>query len=111
MPQFIPTKTENDGVFGIKKFETVEYVTYQDKKKKLKVYVFDTKYDFAKTYFKLNENLFKINETDTFFSATFFLNPTKKDSIIRFVTKIENKTIGFELMKKSYPLVKQLLTK
>lgn len=111
MPQFLPTKTDNELVFGIKKLKSEEYLTYVDKRKKLKIYVFGTNYEALKSEFRLTENLYKVNETDTFFSYTFFLNPPKKDGKIRFVTQIDNRPIGIEIPQGAYPLLKKLLTK
>ena len=111
MPQFIPTKTENTTAFEAKSFETASYSTYQDKKRKLKVYVFDGSYPSIKAAFHLNEPEYVVNETDTFFTFTFFLNPIKRDTNVRFITSIESKTVGIEAPKTAYPLIKKLLTK
>jgi hypothetical protein len=111
MPQFLPSKVENVNAFGLKTFDSVGYATFADNKKRLKIYVLDITYDAIKSVFKTNEKNFKMNETDTFFGYTFFLNPTKKDNLIRFVMFVDGKTIGVETMKNSYPLIKKLLTK
>lgn len=109
MPQFIPLKVENEGIFGIKALEKLEYQTYSDRKKRLKVFVFDMNYDVAKLNFRSAITMYKINEADTFFGSTFFLNAIKPDQIIRFVTVIDGKAIGFEFPKKSYTVIKKLL--
>ena len=61
---------------------------------------------------KLVSNVYTVNETDTFFDATFFLNSTnKRDSAVRFVTSLEGKAVGIEIPKTFYPKLKKLLTK
>ena len=92
-------------------FDTIEYMTYEDKAKKMKVYAFDNEYDYLKTNFKLLENMYKVNETDTFFGYTFFLNPIKDDGIVRFVTKVDGRSVGVEISKRWYKALKKLLVK
>jgi hypothetical protein len=111
MPQFIPTKMENKWILDAKSFEKTNYLTYQDKKRKLKVYVFEDSYENVKANFHLNEPEYVLNEVNTFFKKSFFLNPMKKDTTIRFITSVEWKTIGIEIPKSAYPLIKKLLTK
>ncbi len=61
---------------------------------------------------KLVSSVYTINESDTFYDATFYLNATnKKDSTVRFVTSLEGRAIGLEVPKSLYPKIKKLLTK
>jgi len=79
--------------------------------KQLKVYAFDNDYDYLKANFKLLENMYKINETDTFFGYTFFLNSLKNDGMIRFVTRVDGRSVGVEISKKWYKELKKILIK
>lgn len=111
MPEINPKKVDNNWVFWIKneKFYTsIKYATYYDEKKKIKIFVFDKKYDEMLSNFKL-ANLYKINEADTFFGYTFFLNPLKKDLKNRFVTLFEWIAVWFEVEKTDYEMLKKSL--
>ncbi|MDD2565720.1 MAG: hypothetical protein PHZ26_04080 [Candidatus Gracilibacteria bacterium] len=111
MPKINPKKIENEGVFGIKNekfYEAIKYATYYDEKKKIKIFVFDKSYPDMLSNFKLT-NLYKINEADTFFGYTFFLNPLKKDLSNRFVTLFEGNAVGFEVEKTNYEILKKSL--
>lgn len=111
MPQIIPRKIDNAWFFWIKDekiIEKINYVTYEDSKKKIKVFVFWIKYEQLLAFMKKN-NTFKINESDTFFGYTFYLNMIKKDDKIRFVTLFEWIAVWFETEKNSYEIVKKTL--
>jgi len=111
LPDINPIKSENTWIFDIKNdksFDELKYITYNDNKKRIKVYVFENSYDELKVLFKLNSK-YKVNESDNFFWYSFYLNPAKKDIKIRFITQLEWKAIWFEILKNSYELLKKSL--
>lgn len=110
MPDVFPKKIENKGIFDIHIFRSIEYSTYADEKTKAKFYAFSESYGVMLTNLKLVSPVYGIHETDTFFSSTFFLNPTnKKDTTVRFVTELEGRAVGIEVPKAAYPKFKKLL--
>lgn len=111
MPDIDLKKTDNKGIFNIYLFNKIPFTTYADEKKKIKVYAFGETYDTMLANLKLTSSVYKINETDQFFGYTFFLNPTRKDSTIRFVTAMEGRAIGIEVPKSYYPTLKKMLLK
>lgn len=111
MPDITLKKIENSGIFNIFIFSRIEYSTYQDDKKRIKVYAFDEDYETLLSNMKLTSNVYAVNETDQFFGYTFFLNPIKKDNTIRLVTSLEGHAIGIETTKSYYPTLKKMLLK
>ena len=102
---------ENKGIFDIRIFTSLGYTTHRDDKNRVNIYAFSESYPVILTNLKLVSNVYTIKETDTFFEASFFLNPTnKRDTTIRFVTSIAGKAYGFEIPKIFYPRIKKLLT-
>ena len=111
IPDIIPKIVENKGIFDIRIFASLGYTTYRDEKNRVNIYAFAESYPVILTNLKLVSNVYTIKETDTFFEASFFLNPTnKRDTTIRFVTSIAGKTYGFEIPKIFYPRIKKLFT-
>lgn len=110
MPDVFPKKVENKGIFDIHIFRGIGYSTYADEKTKAKFYAFSESYGVMLSNLKLVSPVYGIRETDTFFSETFFLNPTnKKDTTVRFVTELEGKAVGVEIPKAAYSKLKKLL--
>ncbi len=110
MPDVFPKKVENRGIFDIYIFRGIEYSTYSDEKTKTKAYAFAQSYGVMLSNLKLVPQAYQLNETDTFFDATFFLNSTdKNDTTIRFVTELEGRAIGIETPKAFYPKLKKML--
>lgn len=110
MPDVFPKKVENKGIFDIHIFRGIGYSTYADEKSKAKFYAFSESYGVMLSNLKLVSPVYGIRETDTFFSETFFLNPTnKKDTTVRFVFQLEGKAVGVEIPKSAYPKLKKLL--
>jgi hypothetical protein len=110
MPDVFPKKIENRGIFDIYIFRGIEYSTYSDEKSKTKAYAFAQSYGVMLSNLKLVPQAYQLNETDTFFDATFFLNSTdKNDTTIRFVTELEGRAIGIETPKAFYPKLKKML--
>ncbi|MBP8017026.1 hypothetical protein KAZ01_03370 [Candidatus Gracilibacteria bacterium] len=112
MPEITPKKVLNSGIFGLKKekaFTGVIYTTFFDTKNKLKIYIIDLEYNETLSRFMSLDKTFETNETNNFFGYTFYLNPIKKDTKIRFITLLEGKTIGFEIDKNKYENLKKLL--
>lgn len=94
MPDVFPKKVENKGIFDIHIFRGIGYSTYADEKSKAKFYAFSESYGVMLSNLKLVSPVYGIRETDTFFSETFFLNPTnKKDTTVRFVFQLEGKAV------------------
>ncbi len=111
MPDVSVKKVENRGIFDIKIFSNLGYTTYRDDKNKMNIYAFADSYPVLLTNLKLASNVYAVKETDTFFEASFFLNPSnKRDTTIRFVTSIGGKAYGFEVSKIFYTRIKKLLT-
>jgi hypothetical protein len=111
IPDVTPKIVENKGIFDIRIFTSLGYTTYRDDKNRVNIYAFSESYPVILTNLKLVSNVYAIKETDTFFEASFFLNPTnKRDTTIRFVTSIAGKAYGFEIPKIFYPRIKKLLT-
>jgi hypothetical protein len=112
MIPYVTTKiVENKGIFDIRIFTSLGYTTHRDDKNRVNIYAFSESYPVILTNLKLVSNVYTIKETDTFFEASFFLNPTnKRDTTIRFVTSIAGKAYGFEVPKIFYPRIKKLFT-
>lgn len=113
MPEIIPSKINNSWIFGIKDdkfFDKLEYITLKDDKKRVNIYVFNNSYHQVLSNFKMM-NIYNINETNTFYWYSFFLNPKKTDIKIRFVTLIEAKAVWFEVEKNRYEELKKELLK
>lgn len=111
IPDVTPKIVENKGIFDIRIFTSLGYTTYRDDKNRVNIYAFSESYPVILTNLKLVSNVYTIKETDTFFEASFFLNPTnKRDTTIRFVTSIAGKAYGFEIPKIFYTRIKKLLT-
>lgn len=111
LKEITPKKIDSTGIFDIHIFTKIDYTTYEDAKKKIKIYAFDQNYDTMLKNLKLVSAVYTINESDTFFENTFFLNPPKDDGIVRFVTTVENRAIGVEVPKRYYPTLKKSLLK
>ncbi len=112
MPEVFPKKIENRAIFDIYLFneDALLGATYFDEKTKTKFYVFTEGYSVMLSNLKLVPQTYSVNETDTFFSSTFFLNSTnKKDSSVRFVVELEGKAVGIEASKSFYPKLKKML--
>jgi hypothetical protein len=67
MPEVTLKKVENDGFFGIKVMGDIQYSTYWDEKRKIKIYAFQETYNTFLLNMKLTSSVYKINETDQFF--------------------------------------------
>ncbi|MDD2486935.1 MAG: hypothetical protein PHS92_01010 [Candidatus Gracilibacteria bacterium] len=104
-------KIENRGIYDINKLDKdVYYTSYYDETNKILVYVFESNYGIMMDHFRTDKT-YKINEANNFFGYGFYLNPIKKDDKVRFVIQIEGKSIGFEVNKGNYELLKKILLK
>lgn len=100
----------NAGIFGITSFDDkLTYSTYIDNTKHIKMYAFGKDYDNLLANFQLLNTLYNVNQTDTFFGYTFFINPVKADSTVRFVIKINDSAVAIEVPKAGYADLKKLL--
>ncbi len=112
MPDIFLKEQNIDGVLGLYIYTNVAQTTYTDVKSKLNVYVFRESYPVMLSNLRLASGVYTINETDTFFQASFFLNAVnKKDTTIRILTSVEGKAVALEFPKTLYPKIKKLLTK
>lgn len=111
MPDVFVKKVDNKGIFDIKIYSNLDYSTYRDEKNKMNIYAFADSYPVILANLKLASNVYSVKETDSFFEASFFLNPTNsRDTTVRFVTALDGKAYGFEVSKTFYPRLKKLLT-
>ena len=67
MPEVTLKKVENDGFFGIKVMGDIQYNTYWDERRKIKIYAFEETYDAFLLNMKLTRSVYTLNETDQFF--------------------------------------------
>ncbi len=67
MPEVTLKKVENDGFFGIKVMGDIQYNTYWDERRNIKIYAFGETYDAFLLNMKLTRSVYTLNETDQFF--------------------------------------------
>lgn len=67
MPEVTLKKVENDGFFGIKVMGDIQYNTYWDERRNVKIYAFRETYDTFLLNMKLIRSIYTLNETDQFF--------------------------------------------
>lgn len=88
LPDYTFKKFESKSPFGISIFSNLEYTTYRDIGKNIKIYAFSDSYFTILSTFQLPTNVYSVKESNTFFEKTFYLNPAKKDDgIVRFVVQ------------------------
>ncbi|MDD2516100.1 MAG: hypothetical protein PHF46_02150 [Candidatus Gracilibacteria bacterium] len=105
-------EVSEDKIFG-EVFSGTTYKSFNDKSKDLKIFIVDKNYDYffedLKSRFRGRYELKEVN--DMFFGKTTYLNSMTEDSsgIIRFIFFVGGKTIGIEVSKNNYDLVKNIL--
>lgn len=109
-PEYSLKVFESKSPFNISVFSKMEYKTYRDMNKNIRVYVFADSYATLLSQFRLVTNTYTVKEVDTFFEKSFFLNTVKKtDGVIRFVFLEKSWVYGFEVPKNQYPKLKSYL--
>jgi hypothetical protein len=59
----------------------------------------------------LGKEVYTVNETKTFPSRSFYLNPPKTDTLVRLVLEYESQTVAIEIPKSKFTTLKTLLLK
>jgi hypothetical protein len=113
MPALEFSLTVNTGIYDLLIFDkSIEYTTYLDAKQGIKAIALSTKYDtFLKNMKALSSEAYTVNETKTFPFRSFYVNPTKADTLIRLVIEVESQCIVIEVPKTKFPTFKALLLK
>lgn len=111
MPTVTLTQIDNAGIFDLHVFDSnTKYSTYQDVKLWLTLIVTRLPYDtFLKNIQAVGEKVYSTNEKTWFPFRSFYLNPPKADTLVRLVIEIEWETIGIEIPKTKFSILKELL--
>lgn len=111
MPTVTLTQIDNAGIFDLHIFDTnTPYSTYQDVKLGLTLIVTRLPYDtFLKNIQAVGEKVYSPNEKTWFPFRSFYLNPPKADTVVRLVIEMEWETIGIEIPKTKFSILKELL--
>jgi hypothetical protein len=112
MPTITPTLLEkNNGIFGLLIFDqSIGYSTYKDEKYSITILPMNIPYDvFLKNIKALSSKSYSINETKTFSTRSFYLNPSPSDALVRLVIEMESQTIAIEIPKAKFPILRNLL--
>ena len=99
--------TEQKDIFGTLIFQFDVDIMMSDH---IMMYHFTEDYSTIKKNLLLLGALYDFRETTDFFGKTFFLNDKSGDTrIIRFVTEVDGRAVGFEVLKVEYDRFKSLL--
>lgn len=80
--------------------------------KRIKMYVFENDYSLIRRNLLLLSNFYNFTDTTDFFGRTMFLNDKSWDgSVVRFLTEIDGRAVGFEVLRDEYATLKSLLLK
>ncbi len=111
MPTITPTLIENKWILGLLIFDkSIWYSTYVDESYGITLIPMNIPYDiFLKNIRALGNTPYSINETKTFSTRSFYLNPAKSDTLVRLAIEIESQTVAIEISKAKFPLFKNLL--
>ncbi len=111
MPTITPTLIENRWIFWLLIFDqSIGYSTYVDDAYGITIIPMNIPYDiFLKNIKALGGTPYNANETKTFTFRSFYLNPTKSDTLVRLAVEMESQTIAIEISKAKFPLFKNLL--
>jgi hypothetical protein len=111
MPTMTLSLSKSPGIFGLYIFDqSIAYSTYEDTKYSLRVIPMNVPYDaFLKNAFALGGKPYKVNEIKTLPMRAFYLNPEKTDTLVRLVIESESQTVGLEIPKSNFTLLKNLL--
>lgn len=112
LPTIEPSKRENIGIFGLRTFDNLPYTTYEDAKFWLTVVASMVPYEtFLKNFQAIDNKVYTTNETKTFPFPSFFVNPTRSDTSVRIVIKVESQTLLITLPKSKFSTFKSLILK
>lgn len=113
MPTLEFSLIKNSWIYDLYVFEkSIEYSTYLDAKQWIKAQPLSVKYDvFLKNMRAASADVYKINETKTFPFRSFYVNPTKWDTLVRLVVEIESQCIVLEVPKTRFDAFKKMLLK
>lgn len=99
-PEYTFKKFDSKSPFGVTVFSNLEFATYRDTARNVRIYVFKDSYATTVANFRMATNVYSVKEVDAFFEKTFFLNTVKKaDGMIRFVILEKTGVYGFEMPK------------
>lgn len=113
MPAMEFTLIDNAGIYDLIVFDQkIEYSTYLDAKQWIKALPLTMKYDiFLKNMQAISADLYTTNETKSFPFRSFYVNPSKADTLVRLVIEVESQTIVLEIPKTKFATFKSLLLK
>lgn len=111
MPTVTPSLTENTDIFWLHIFDkSMEYSVYEDAKIGLRITPINVPYDtLIKNMYALGNNVYSVNETKSFPFRSFYLNPPKSDTLARLIIEMEWQSIGLEIPKTKFSILKDLL--
>lgn len=100
-------KSTQDDVFGAFIFTFPVEITVADR---IRMYVFENDYALIRRNLLLLSNLYEFQDTTDFFGKTMFLNDKTGDGqIVRFITEVDGRAVGFEVLRDEYNDLKSLL--
>lgn len=100
-------KSTQDDVFGAFIFTFPVEITVADR---IRMYVFENDYALIRRNLLLLSNLYDFQDTTDFFGKTMFLNDKTGDGqIVRFITEVDGRAVGFEVLRDEYGDLKSLL--
>ena len=109
-PEYSFKKFDSKSPFGVSVFANLEFATYRDTNRNVRIYVFKDSYATTIANFRLATNVYTVKEVDAFFEKTFFLNTVKKnDGMVRFVILEKTWVYGLEMPKWQYSKIKTYL--
>ena len=112
LPTIELTKVENNGIFDLRIFDTTHYSTYKDEKFGITVIASMIPYEnFLKNFQAIDKSIYTVNETQVFPFESFYVNPSKSDSSVRIVLKVEAQTLLVSLPKSKFNTFKELILK
>lgn len=76
----------------------------------IRVYIFENDYSLIRRNLLLLSSMYTFTDTTDFFGKTMFLNDKTGDGqIVRFITEIDGRTFGFEVLRDEYNDLKSLI--
>jgi hypothetical protein len=109
-PEYAFKKFDSKSPFGVSVFANLEFATYRDTNRNVRIYVFKDSYATTIANFRMATNVYMVKEVDAFFEKTFFLNTVKKnDGMVRFVILEKAGVYGLEMPKWQYSKIKNYL--
>lgn len=97
-------------LFGLSLFSGLRFTTYRDRQFEARWYFFDEDYASVKRNL-VASSAFQINETNTFFGKSSFVNLKPADGFVRVIFDVSGKAVALEIVKERYESLKKLLLK